>query len=153
MTTTYSEKLRDPRWQKKRLEILSRDEFACQICFDTKNTLHVHHRRYIKGKEPWEIDNNFLVTLCESCHEGETERMEGICDDLISVLKETFFSMSIQEIVNGFVTIPIYFDEHVTASIVEYWISDEARFKELGDRYFQYLHEKNGNKEVDPFPG
>jgi hypothetical protein len=61
--------------------------------------------------------------------------------------------MSIQEIVNGFVTIPIYFDEHVTASIVEYWISDEARFKELGDRYFQYLHEKNGNKEVDPFPG
>jgi len=27
---TYSEKLKDPRWQKKRLEILSRDNFTCE---------------------------------------------------------------------------------------------------------------------------
>jgi hypothetical protein len=26
---TYSEKLRDPRWQKKRLQIFERDEFMC----------------------------------------------------------------------------------------------------------------------------
>ncbi len=26
----YASKLKDPRWQKKRLEILQRDDFACQ---------------------------------------------------------------------------------------------------------------------------
>lgn len=31
---TYSQKLRDPRWQKKRLEILERDSFTCQHCHD-----------------------------------------------------------------------------------------------------------------------
>lgn len=42
----YSEKLKDPRWQKKRLEILNRDEFACRFCGDNKSTLNVHHISY-----------------------------------------------------------------------------------------------------------
>lgn len=66
--TTYSDKLRDPRWQKKRLEILQRDEFCCQECTDDSSTLHVHHTRYVKGRDPWDYGNGFLVTLCESCH-------------------------------------------------------------------------------------
>lgn len=72
MKSTYSEKLRDPRWQKKRLEILGRDEFCCQLCFDSKSTLHVHHRFYRAGLDPWEYEANALVTLCEYCHEEET---------------------------------------------------------------------------------
>lgn len=28
---TYAEKLKDPRWQKKRLRILERDAFACHM--------------------------------------------------------------------------------------------------------------------------
>lgn len=69
--TTYQKKLLDPRWQKKRLEILNRDNFSCQICGDTTRTLVVHHKNYIYGNEPWDyIDNNF-ITLCESCHEYE----------------------------------------------------------------------------------
>lgn len=68
---TYSEKLRDPRWQKKRLEILSRDEWTCQGCGDDKSTLHVHHRWYETGNEPWDYSNAALVTLCEECHETE----------------------------------------------------------------------------------
>ncbi len=39
----YSEKLKDPRWQKKRLEIFQRDEFHCQQCGDGENTLCVHY--------------------------------------------------------------------------------------------------------------
>lgn len=65
---TYAEKLRDPRWQRKRLEILNRDEFTCQLCGDTETTLHIHHKKYFKGKDPWNIDNKHLVTLCEHCH-------------------------------------------------------------------------------------
>ena len=66
---TYKEKLLDPRWQKKRLEILSRDNFACFICGDTKSTLHVHHEDYEYGKDPWDVmDDCFLTTLCADCH-------------------------------------------------------------------------------------
>lgn len=70
---TYSEKLKDPRWQKKRLEVLQRDEFTCLFCGDTKSTLHVHHAIYFKGLNPWEYDDSELITLCESCHEFEHE--------------------------------------------------------------------------------
>lgn len=65
---TYSEKLRDPRWQKKRLEVMQRDEFACRDCGSKDKTLHVHHCHYEKG-EPWETGSEFLLTLCEECHE------------------------------------------------------------------------------------
>ena len=43
MTKTYSQKLRDPKWQKKRLEVLQRDEFCCQLCNDKETELHIHH--------------------------------------------------------------------------------------------------------------
>jgi hypothetical protein len=62
----YSDLLRDPRWQKKRLEILQRDNFTCQHCKDTETELHVHHEEY-HGK-PWEVESNKLVTLCKHCH-------------------------------------------------------------------------------------
>lgn len=65
--TTYSDKLLDPRWQAKRLEILSRDKFTCRLCYDTRTTLHVHHEAY-KGN-PWDISNDKLKTLCSHCHD------------------------------------------------------------------------------------
>jgi hypothetical protein len=68
---TYSDKLKDPRWQKKRLEILDRDNFTCKACGDTQETLNVHHIFYLPHKEPWDIPSGFLVTLCESCHKPE----------------------------------------------------------------------------------
>ena len=68
---TYSTLLKDPRWQKRRLEILQRDEWRCQSCLDSEATLHVHHRWYEDGKKPWEYDDDALVTLCEACHDEE----------------------------------------------------------------------------------
>lgn len=65
--TTYSQKLRDPRWQKKRLEILSRDGFKCTKCGDGTTELHVHHLKY--SGQPWEVENEFLTTLCADCHD------------------------------------------------------------------------------------
>jgi hypothetical protein len=65
---TYSEKLRDPKWQKKRLEVLQRDEFCCQLCNDKETELHIHHIFYIKGKNPWEYNDSDLVTYCKYCH-------------------------------------------------------------------------------------
>lgn len=64
---SYAEKLKDPRWQKKRLEILNRDQFACLCCGSKIKTLHIHHRYYLKV-DPWDYPNDALDTLCESCH-------------------------------------------------------------------------------------
>lgn len=64
--STYSEKLKNPAWQKKRLEILDRDKWTCQFCADKDTTLHVHHTEY-KG-DPWQIESSKLKTVCDHCH-------------------------------------------------------------------------------------
>ena len=74
--TAYENKLKDPRWQRKRLEILDRDDWACTGCGDESNTLHVHHKRYTKGSEPWEYEGEDLTTLCEECHDYAHGRRE-----------------------------------------------------------------------------
>lgn len=70
MAKTYIELLRDPRWQRKRLEVMSRDQFRCLQCGSKVKTLNVHHQYYIKGRMPWEYSNDSLLTLCEDCHHG-----------------------------------------------------------------------------------
>ena len=84
--TNYSDKLRSPQWQKKRLQILNRDEFTCCNCGDSEKTLHVHHKMYQYGKDPWDyIDSNF-VTLCSDCHESEEfykQEFNGLVQDLL----------------------------------------------------------------------
>lgn len=88
----YSEKLRDPRWQRKRLEVLQRDEWHCQICFDGESTLHVHHRYYERGKDPWDYPDRALVTLCESCHEEESKYGAEAERGLLRTLKNLGFT-------------------------------------------------------------
>jgi hypothetical protein len=65
---TYREKLLDPRWQRVRLRVFARDAWSCVVCGDSSRTLHVHHLRYERGREPWESPPDALATLCELCH-------------------------------------------------------------------------------------
>lgn len=71
MASDYAEKLKDPRWQRKRLEIFTRDKWTCCECGDSKSELQLHHKRYIKGREPWEYADHCFKTLCVNCHKGE----------------------------------------------------------------------------------
>lgn len=48
-------------------------------------TLNVHHKEYIKGRKPWEYENEQLLTLCEECHEIEHLKM--------TPLERIFFNM------------------------------------------------------------
>lgn len=91
---SYSELLRDPRWQKRRLEILNRDEFTCQNCCDSKTTLNVHHCYYEKGRAPWEYEDSSLVTLCEPCHAIETQNAYNEKMLLVKVLSSAGFLAS-----------------------------------------------------------
>lgn len=72
MSKNYIEILKSPEWIKKRCKIMKRDNFKCQSC-GSKNKLQVHHKKYIKGKMPWEIQDKYLITLCENCHNKEHE--------------------------------------------------------------------------------
>src|SRR5438093_143379 len=70
---TYAEKLRDPRWQRKRLEVLNRENFTCELCDANTSTLHVHHGYYDASLEPWDYDLATLHCVCESCHDAANE--------------------------------------------------------------------------------
>lgn len=79
---TYYEKLKDPQWQKKRLEVMQANDFCCEVCGDNEATLNVHHKEYFKGHEPWEYEINQLACLCESCHEcqhDEFDLLKWVC--------------------------------------------------------------------------
>lgn len=78
---TYSEKLLDPRWQKKRLIILERDNWKCRLCDDDQTTLHIHHNKY--SGEPWDAYNEDLITCCKHCHFAIELIKEDIPDAII----------------------------------------------------------------------
>lgn len=68
---TYEEKLKSPKWQKKRLEIMQRDNFTCVVCgrgIKDDTPLQVHHLKYLKNVEPWNYADDYLITLCDECH-------------------------------------------------------------------------------------
>ena len=64
----YAQKLKDPKWQKRRLEMLTKANWQCYVCQDTEEELHVHHRQYFQGREPWEYEDRELCVVCKSCH-------------------------------------------------------------------------------------
>lgn len=75
---TYSDKLLSPHWQRKRQDVLTRDNYSCVLCSDTETTLHVHHLSYTYGKEPWEYELDNFQTLCKHCHKCvEAMKIEG----------------------------------------------------------------------------
>lgn len=80
MKKSYAEKLKDPRWQQKRLLILQRDDWTCRICLNKNDTLNVHHAFYRRGLDPWEYPDHTLFTLCETCHS-----MVGRVSDIVSL--------------------------------------------------------------------
>lgn len=81
----YSELLRDPRWQKVRLKKLEAAKWSCERCWDDGTMLSVHHKRYVKGRKPWEYPEHELVVLCQPCHEIEHDEKD-LRGDLVAAL-------------------------------------------------------------------
>jgi hypothetical protein len=73
---SYSNKLKDFRWQKKRKYILKRAKNKCEDCGSAIN-LEIHHCYYIYPFEPWEYPYDSLKCLCRDCHvkRGLTEQI------------------------------------------------------------------------------
>jgi 5-methylcytosine-specific restriction endonuclease McrA len=64
----------DPRWRKKRAEILERDNWRCQADGNHAGDLNVHHRNYTTA-EPWLELNKNLITLGDKHHQGEHDQL------------------------------------------------------------------------------
>ena len=64
----YKDQIKDPRWQKKRLEILELYGFQCTNCQTKETSLHVHHFKYKTNHKIWEYNEDELTVLCEDCH-------------------------------------------------------------------------------------
>lgn len=78
---TYLDKLRDPRWQRRRLEVLQRHYWRCDTCErgeDDGIPLHVHHKFYhlnydergrLQKADPWNYQDEDFRVLCDACHQ------------------------------------------------------------------------------------
>ena len=67
---TYAEKLKDPRWQLRRLTVIKAADGKCRACSNGLIELQVHHLVY--SGEPWEAPDSHLECLCVECHEFRT---------------------------------------------------------------------------------
>lgn len=97
----YKEKLKDPRWQKKRLQIFERDDWCCQKCGDDETTLVVHHRLYRQNTDPWNYHEYELISLCENCHEDERENWVEAINTLCSAVKLTLWAEDARTLAGG----------------------------------------------------
>ena len=66
---SYADLLKDPMWQKRRLEVLEDAQWKCEECDDKTTELHVHHKRYLRNLKPWEYERADLIVLCRPHHD------------------------------------------------------------------------------------
>ena len=104
----YTDTLKDPRWQRKRMEIFQRDNWTCRNCMDAGTQLHVHHKDYLPGRMPWEYPDELMVTLCDHCHKRTHNRIrpDGFVENdddpvLIGVEIGRFFKERFGVSING----------------------------------------------------
>ena len=64
----YRQALLSDEWKTVRELVLERDNHTCQHCQSSSVALEVHHKYYY-GKMPWDTPHQYLVTLCQKCHD------------------------------------------------------------------------------------
>lgn len=74
----YKAQYDDPRWQKRRLDILNLRGWKCEHCESEVKTLNVHHAYYVPQREVWRYPNWALKCLCNECHKSVHEENPGV---------------------------------------------------------------------------
>jgi hypothetical protein len=104
MAKSYAEKLKDPRWQKKRLEILEQRKWECEVCRNKDRTLDVHHGYYDWRLEPWEYPDGSYWVICEDCHKIITIALVRIHKAIAFVPAETVLRLGLPEVEPLYIT-------------------------------------------------
>ena len=82
---TYEEKLQTREWKEFREHVLEVKGFECENCRCTTERPHIHHKGYIRGREPWDYDVSEVQVLCGTCHDTIHKRrkeFEALFDSL-----------------------------------------------------------------------
>ena len=116
-TSEYQTKLRDPRWQRRRLEKMQEADWQCEICGDDKSELHVHHREYWPDFEPWDYPLEQLRCLCRDCH-----TLSHMPQDKIKTYAESIALLPLVETLQNSV-----FDVYELMDKEQYWAADAER--------------------------
>ena len=81
---------------------MERDDFTCQECKNTEKTLHVHHKQYEKGKDPWDYLDENLITLCKDCHENygkmNSKEISNNQQNLLDLINKSF-NLNVEEMI------------------------------------------------------
>lgn len=126
---TYSDKLKNPKWQKKRLEILNLHGFKCEKCGCEDKELHVHHRFYLKGREVWQYDNDVFQVLCCDCHEKEHSKEK----ETIEVIPEKYKELiELVDTLNS--------RNNMNQEYLEYLLKNIIEREELNDETYDLIH-------------
>lgn len=90
---TYSEQLKDPRWQQLRLRMFDVAGWKCQCegCSDPndRRQLHLHHKVYFRNTLIWDYPEWALQVLCFKCHAKVQTMMES--GHTVIALNESLF--------------------------------------------------------------
>lgn len=156
----YKEQIKSPKWQKRRLEIMQKDNFTCQLCGDTESMLNVHHLCYHKDSKIWEYEDWELITLCENCHKDEHSSMDDIMNEIESIKSR---GVTMREIVSALESIDIllYFGND---DCINRMVGDDSsmgrendikllyeRRKLLKKSFFDEIEKERNNKEHNSF--
>lgn len=76
-----------PRWQKLRLQAMSRAKFKCEACNKSDEMLEVHHLVYPKGKKVYETSVDNLCVMCHDCHVEATKMVDFVRMKSLSLLR------------------------------------------------------------------
>ena len=164
---TYAELLKDPRWQKRKTEILLRDNFTCQKCGCMDKTLHVHHIFY-DGRNPWDYEDEALITLCEDCHNKEHGKSipkigkfyklyhSDFCNDMVCYHIDNknklvyLFGIDNGAYANGYIEIVSYdsFCKYPESDIIPGDLHSERNTYSLSSLYYAYADLLNGKAEI-----
>lgn len=77
MNMAHHQFYKDPRWIRKRANILRRDEYMCRQCKrygKTTAATTVHHIHPLDQRPDLALVNDNLLSLCNKCHDGMHDR-------------------------------------------------------------------------------
>lgn len=126
---------------------MGRDDFTCKRCCDKEKTLHIHHKFYINKNDPWDYDDDCLVTLCEDCHVEAQDGMDDATKELVRTIKKAgFFHQDIMYIAQAFeIMNPQHLHEVIACSFAKHLINDDLQ-NEMIDRYLGRIREISSTK-------
>lgn len=64
----YRDQLKSPEWKQFSRRMREEKGGFCHACKMAHKVMHVHHKAYEKGREPWAYKSHEVTLLCEDCH-------------------------------------------------------------------------------------